>query len=207
MSSESALLSSGNILPGTPSLEFTSLISPPWASYELKLSGVFPAPITNTFGYVFMFMHLSGDNGATWDTSSCHNAQHAVIPGCTGANYSFCTSFTIPGGAAVYTRNPGQGALDEEFEITQQSAHASGVCGSIRFFDPLRNGTYKQVQWDTSYFGPNNFCRESGAGVYFGNTSKNGSPFNAFRLIYANPGANPTYLALGGGRYSLWAYK
>jgi hypothetical protein len=35
-----------------------------------------------------------------------------------------------------------------------------------------------------------------------------GSPFNAFRLIFASPGADPTYVAFGGGGdYSLWAYK
>lgn len=204
--SDSALLRSGTILPGQKGLEFNSLISPAWGDYELTLRGIFPAPFQNQPGYVLLFMHLSNDNGATWDTSSCHDIHGQLIQGCKGANYSFCNSFTVPGGATVHTRNPGQGALDEEFEITQQSAHPSGVSGSIRFYNPLANGIYKQFRWDTSYFGPDNFCCESGAGVYYG-PSMSGSPFNAFRLIFASPGADPTYVAFGGGDYSLWAYK
>jgi hypothetical protein len=204
--SDSALLRSGTILPGQKGLEFNSVISPAWGDYELTLRGIFPAPFQNQPGYVLLFMHLSNDNGATWDTSSCHDIHGQLIQGCKGANYSFCNSFTVPGGATVHTRNPGQGALDEEFEITQQSAHPSGVCGSIRFYNPLANGIYKQFRWDTSYFGPDNFCCESGAGVYYG-PSMSGSPFNAFRLIFASPGADPTYVAFGGGDYSLWAYK
>jgi hypothetical protein len=204
--SDSALLRSGTIPPGQKGLEFNSLISPAWGDYELTLRGIFPAPFQNQPGYVLLFMHLSNDNGATWDTSSCHDIHGQLIQGCKGANYSFCNSFTVPGGATVHTRNPGQGALDEEFEITQQSAHPSGVSGSIRFYNALANGIYKQFRWDTSYFGPDNFCCESGAGVYYG-PNMSGSPFNAFRLIFASPGADPTYVAFGGGDYSLWAYK
>jgi hypothetical protein len=202
--SDSALLSSGTIAPKKIGLEFKSLISPAWGDYELKLRGIFPVPFQNQSRYVFLFMHLSNDNGASWDTSSCHDAQGQVIPGCKGANYSFCNTFTVPGDATVHTRNR---ALDEEFEITEQSADPSGVSGSIRFNNPLANGIYKQFRWDTSYFGPDNFCRESGAGVYYGNPSMSGSPFNAFRLIFASPRANLTPVAFGGGDYSLWAYK
>src|SRR5262249_5489946 len=159
-----------------------------------RLRGVYPQTITNGNGYVFLFMHLSNDNGMTWDFNSCHDAQGNVISGCAGANYSFTNSFTIPGGSGVFVRNAGQGALDEEFELTQQGDHPSGVHGTIRFSGPLASGIFKQFQWDTSYFGPNNFCRESGAGVYYGN-NMSGTPFNAFRIVYANPGANPTYAA------------
>lgn len=151
--SDSALLRSGTILPGQKGLEFNSVISPAWGDYELTLRGIFPAPFQNQPGYVLLFMHLSNDNGATWDTSSCHDIHGQLIQGCKGANYSFCNSFTVPGGATVHTRNPGQGALDEEFEITQQSAHPSGVCGSIRWRTGYTNssaGTHPILALTTS---------------------------------------------------------
>jgi hypothetical protein len=203
-----ALLSSGIIPVGQVGLAFNGLITFEWQTYELKLNGIFPAsPLPGAERFVFLFMHLSKDNGVTWDSNSCHDAAGSIIPGCSGANYSFSNMFTIPGGGSVLTRNPGQGALDEEFEIAQPGIHRSGVCGSIRLFTPLAQGIYKQVQWDTSYFGPDNFCRESGAGVWFGNRDKNGSLYNAFRILFANPGANPVPQPFGGGHYSLWAYQ
>lgn len=198
------LLCSGTISSGTVGLAFTNLISTTYANYELRLRSVYPQTLGGA-AYVFLFMHLSNDQGCTWDYNSCpRDSDGNVIPGCTGANYSFCNSFTIPGGSGVFTRNPGQGALDEEFELTQQGSHATGVCGSIRFSDPTVDNIFKQFQWDTSYFGPNNFCRESGAGIYYG-FNGSGTPFNAFRIVYAVPGNNPTYVAFGGGSYSLWA--
>jgi hypothetical protein len=76
--------------------------------------------------------------------------------------------------------------------------------------DPYPSSTLSfgitDFSYSVSYFGPDNFCCESGAGVYYG-PSMSGSPFNAFRLIFASPGADPTYVAFGGGDYSLWAYK
>jgi hypothetical protein len=73
--SDSALLRSGTILPGQKGIEFNSLISPAWGDYELTLRGIFPAPFQNQPGYVLLFMHLSNDNGATWDTSSCQTGR------------------------------------------------------------------------------------------------------------------------------------
>jgi hypothetical protein len=148
-------------------------------------------------------MHLSKDNGVTWDKNSCHDAAAKIIQGCAGANYSFANMYTIPGGKCVYTRNPGQGALNEEFEIAVPGPYPSGICGSIRFFAPLAEGIFKQFQWDTSYFGASNFCRESGAGFWSGSPNQSGSPFNAFRLV-CNTGAKDW--PFGGGHYALWAY-
>src|SRR5215467_4025377 len=106
--SDSALLSSGTIPAGQIGLEFKSLISPSWGNYELKLHGVYPqTPFSDPSGvvypFIFLFMHLSNDNGVTWDTNSCHDANGDEIEGCVGANYSFANMYTIPDGRAVYT--------------------------------------------------------------------------------------------------------
>lgn len=204
---DSALLTSGTIAAGSGALAFPNFIVNGWRNYELRLRNLFPqsAPAAGAF----LALHVSTDNGVTYDCSSCNTSDCSQ-----SGHYSFTNAFTVPGGSTVLSRNSalGGGAYDKQFELAQQGAQASGLCGTVRFSDPLANGIFKQFEWDTSYFGPNNFCRESGGGLYYGNTiPTNGAPFNAFRLMYTNANGasvNPggaQYL-FGGGSYSLWAF-
>jgi len=186
----------------TPWAEFKNLISSAYSVYELRLRNIYPTTLTN--GSAFLALQLSADNGLTWDNASCSGSCY------TNGHYSYTNSYTVPGSNIVSVRNSqntGNGAgsgYDQQIALAQQDGHATGVCGLIRMYSPLAAGLYKQFEWETSYFRPGNFCRETGGGLYYGASNLNGSPYNAFRLGYTN--SNGVWLSnFGGGGYALLA--
>jgi len=255
------LIASGNLTGNSLELPFTNVGLP---GYELLLRNIWPNLSVLTPAYatypnwarpcwkgVWLFLHLSKDNGATYDAKCC---QDGPTSGCgQHGHYSFANTYTIAGDSNIYTRNSGMGMSfpspppanytteqvlayncarndgipmtsteeqkwDEEFEIAYQGVarttlpHQRGLSGRIRFFNPLADGLYKQVQWDTSYFtyhrnpkefDGERFCRETGAGFYVGRTTEarttpdpytspsggiphsgDGISVNKFRLLY-----------------------
>lgn len=167
------LLASGTVL-NNPFIKFESLISASYAWYELQFWGLVSTVASNS-----LYLQFSSNNGGSYPSTQ----------------YEWTRAFVIPNGGggtpAILTD-----ANANDIGIRLAGAVSTDVCGidgSLRLFEPLRALSKKRVIFDTTYVGPNNFCRDLGSGTYNGNTSA----INAFQLKWASGN-------FASGAYSLY---
>lgn len=181
----SDLLFEHDIVPGETDICVVDCIVPHWRRYELHLHNVAPMPgfeaVLNQ-DRAMLFMHLSGDNGGTYDE---------VMD-----NYTFGRNYLCPDGSS----NGFPKLDDAEFELSWQGADPMGFCGQMTFSNPLRDGIKKAFRLNGTSHGPSRFCEERGGYMY-----RPTHPINAFRLRFYPP--VPGGWPFAGGSVSLWGYR
>lgn len=169
------LLANGTIPSNQTFVNFTSLISASYAWYDLQFWG-----LVSTYPNDYLFIQVSNNNGAggVYANTQYEWTRAYVIPdGGSGP-----TTLTVANTSDVGVRLAGAASTD-----------VCGIDGSLRLYGPLRTNTKKKVIFDTTYIGPNNFCRDFGSGIYKGNTLA----INAFRLVWGSGN-------FASGAYSLY---
>ena len=181
----SALLFEHDITPGETEICVVGCITPEWRRYELNFSNVAPQSgfeVAHGVDRAMIFMHLSGDNGATYDE---------VMD-----NYTFGRVYICPDGSV----NGFPKIDDAEFELSWQNDDTLGFCGKMEFSNPLRDGVKKSFRSFGTYHGPARFCIEMAGYMYRPTT-----PVNALRIRFYPP--VPGGWPFAGGSVSLWGYR
>lgn len=144
----------------TSAINVTSVLNSSYKEYELHFNDM---RVTNN--NVDLVMHISRDNGTTFDSTSGNYRQYAVNIGAGGVGYvsSATTGFVLTDNAA-----------------NMSNISTATLTGIARLWNPLDTAAHKKCQIDTQYTNAaNNMTHVNGVSVNVASSAA----YNAFRLV------------------------